>query len=130
MKGCPAGTSTFFPLCLNATSLSPNSFILSLTSALTHSPFQALLDLGSSHSFVDEIFAQCNKFTLVYLMEPILLLLFDGSSMTSVVCKTWVPITMPTGETHEVEFFVTKLDKGYSVVLGYNWLVQHNLAID
>jgi len=39
-------------------------------------------------------------------------------------------ITMPTGETHKVEFFVTKLDKGYSVVLGYDWLVQHNPAID
>src|SRR5260370_41633456 len=50
--------------------------------------------------------------------------------MTSVVCKTWVPITMPTGETHEVEFFITKLDKGYLVVLGYNWLVQHNLDIN
>ncbi len=63
-------------------------------------------------------------------MEPIPLQLFDGSSTTSVVCKTRVPITMPTGETHEVEFFVTKLDKGYLVVLGYDWLVQHNLAID
>src|SRR5260370_37359654 len=130
MKGCPTGTSTIPPFHLNATSLSPNSFILSLTSALTRSPFQALLDSGSSHSFVDEIFAQHNKFTLVYLMEPILLRLFNGSSMTSVVCKTQVPITMLTGETHEVEFFITKLDKGYSVVLGYDWLVQHNPAID
>src|SRR5260370_40913325 len=130
MKGCLIGTCAMSPLQLNATSLSPDSFILLLTSALTHGPFQALLDLGSSHSFVDEIFAQHNKFTLVYLMEPIPLLLFNGSSMTSVVCKTQVPITMLTGETHDVEFFITKLDKGYSVVLGYNWLVQHNLAIN
>src|SRR5260370_13243025 len=108
----------------------PLFYCILLTSALTCGPFQALLDLGSSHSFVDEIFAQHNKFTLVYLMEPILLRLFNGSSMTSVVCKTQVPITMPTGETHEVEFFVTKLDKGYLVVLGYDWLVQHNPAID
>ncbi len=63
-------------------------------------------------------------------MEPIPLWLFDGSSTSSVSSKTWMLFTMPTGETHEVEFFVTKLDKGYSVVLGYNWLVQHNLAID
>jgi len=41
-----------------------------------------------------------------------------------------MPITMLTGETHEVKFFVTKLDKGYSVVLGYDWLVQHNPVID
>ena len=63
-------------------------------------------------------------------MEPIPLQLFDGSSTTSVVCKTQVPITMPTGETHEVEFFIMKLDKGYLVVLGYDWLVQHNPAIN
>ena len=119
MKGCPVGTTTFSPLCLNATSLSPNSFILSLTSALTCGPLQALLDSGSSHSFVDEVFAQHNKLTLAYLTEPILLWLFDGSSSSSVVSKTWMSITMPTGETHEVKFFVTKLDKGYSVVL---WL--------
>src|SRR5260370_23212883 len=41
-----------------------------------------------------------------------------------------MPITMQTGETHDMEFFVTKLDKGYSVVLGYNWLVHHKPAID
>src|SRR5260370_38083619 len=39
-------------------------------------------------------------------------------------------IIMLKGETHEVDFFVTKLDKGYSVVLGYDWLVQHNPVID
>ncbi len=118
------------PLWLNATSLSPDSFILSLTSALTHSPFQALLDLGSSHSFVDEIFVWCNKLTLVYLPQPIPLWLFDGSSASAVMGKMWLPITMPTGETHEIELFITKLDKGYSVVLSYDWLLQHNLAIN
>ena len=41
-----------------------------------------------------------------------------------------MPITMLTGETHDVEFFVMKLDKGYSVALGYDWLVQHNPTID
>src|SRR6266850_6724090 len=37
---------------------------------------------------------------------------------------------MPTGETHKIELFVTKLDKGYSIVLSYDWLLQHNLAIN
>src|SRR5260370_18602559 len=130
MKGCPIGTCTSFPLHLNATSLSSDSFILSLTSALTHGPLQALLNSGSSHSFVDKVFVCCNKLTLTYLTEPIPLQLFDGSSSSSIISKTLMPITMPTGETHDVEFFVTKLDKGYSVVLGYDLLVQHNPAID
>src|SRR5260370_20816682 len=129
MKGCPVGTCAFFPLHLNATSLSSDSFILSLTSALTCSPLQALLNSGSSHSFVDKVFVCCNKLTLTYLMEPIPLQLFDGSSLSSIISKTQMPITMLTGETHDVEFFVMKLDKGYSVVLGYDWLVQHNPTI-
>src|SRR6266481_10157148 len=108
MKGCPVGTCASFPLCLNSTSLSPDSFLLSLMSAITHRPFQALLDSGSSHSFVDEMFAHCNKLTLAYLMEPIPLQLFNGSSTSSVVSKTWMPMTMPTGENQDVEFFVMK----------------------
>ncbi len=39
-------------------------------------------------------------------------------------------ITMPTGETHEIELFIMKLDKGYSIVLSYDWLLQHNPAIN
>src|SRR5260370_37484727 len=109
MKGCPVGTCAPFPLHLNSTSLSPESFLLSLTSAITCGPFQALLDSGSSHRFVDEMFVQHNKLTLAYLMEPIPLQLFDRSSTSSVVSKTRMPITMPTVETHETEFFVTKL---------------------
>src|SRR5260370_39896653 len=97
MKGCPTSTSAIPPFCLNSTSLSPDSFILSLNSAITHGPFQALLDLGSSHSFVDEMFAHHNKLTLAYLMEPIPLQLFNGSSTSSVVSKTQMLITMPTG---------------------------------
>src|SRR5260370_1302386 len=130
MKGCPVGTCAPSPLCLNSTSLSLDSFLLSLMSAITHRPFQALLDSGSSHSFVDEMFVHHNKLTLAYLMEPIPLQLFNGSSTSSIVSKTWMPMTMLTGETHETEFFVMKLDKGYSIVLGYDWLQQHNLAIN
>ena len=122
MKGCPIGNCASSSLCLNATSLSPDSFLISLTSALSCSPLQALLDLGSSHSFVDEMFAHHNKLTLAYLTEPIPLQLFNRSSTSSIVSKTRMLITMPTGETHETEFFVTKLDKGYSLVLVYDWL--------
>src|SRR5260370_3635993 len=37
---------------------------------------------------------------------------------------------MPTGETDEIELFVTKIDKGYSVVLSYDRLLQHKPAIN
>src|SRR5258708_35203175 len=44
--------------------------------------------------------------------------------------KTHILLTFSTGKTHQTEFYITKLDKGFSVVLGYNWLVHHNPSID
>ncbi len=41
-----------------------------------------------------------------------------------------MPITFSTGETHHLELFITSLDENYSLILGYDWLAQHNLSID
>src|SRR5258708_18333838 len=41
-----------------------------------------------------------------------------------------LPIMFSTGESHTMDLFVTKLDEEYSVVLGYDWLTQHNPSID
>src|SRR5260370_35645940 len=108
---------------LNATSLSPSLFFLSLTSPAFWNPscpFRALLDSGSSHSFVHEAFVNANKLKFSYLPKPIPLRMFDGSSMSSMEKKVHIPITFSTGEKHEMEFFVTNmtnLDKEYSLVL-------------
>src|SRR5258707_5594313 len=113
--------------------LSPNSFLISLTSATISEhacPFIALLDSGSSHCFVDKLFAKKNKLSLSKLLSAILLQLFDGSTRNSISHKTTIPLTFSTGKTHQMEFYVTKLDKGYSIVLGYDWLVCHNPSID
>ena len=120
-------------LWLHSTSLSPNSFLLSLTSAAVaeHArPFVALLDSGSSHCFVDELFASRNRLSVTTLPNPIPLRLFDGSAPSSVSKKTIIPITFSTGETQQINGYITKLDKNYSAVLGYDWLVQHNPRID
>src|SRR5258708_10047552 len=39
-------------------------------------------------------------------------------------------ITFSTGEMHHLILFVTSLDENYSLVLGYDWLAQHNPSID
>src|SRR5260370_15054702 len=133
LKSCPNKDSAALVIWLNSTSLSPNSFLLSLTSASVSEhahPFVALLDSGSSHCFVDELFAKKNKLSLSKLPSTILLRLFDGSTRNSISHKTTIPLTFSTGETHQTEFYVTKLDKGYSIVLGYDWLVRHNPSID
>src|SRR5258708_14369248 len=41
-----------------------------------------------------------------------------------------MPITFSTGETHHLELFITSLDENYSLILGYDWLAQHNPSID
>src|SRR5258708_27824716 len=131
-KGCQDIDSTFH-LHLNTTSLSPNSFFLSLTSRTAHNPlrlFRALLDSGSSHSFVNEAFVLKNKLKFSYLPKVILLRMFDSSTMSTVNRMCRIPITFSTGELHALDLFVTKLDEEYSVVLGYDWLTQHNPSID
>src|SRR5258707_11815068 len=130
--GCPRNSSAS-SVALHPTSLSPNSFFLSLTSTSVHNPlrpFRALLDSGSSHSFVNEAFATNNRLKFSYLPNPILLKMFDGSTPSNVSKKVRMPITFSTGETHHLEFFITNLDKNYSLVLGYDWLARHNPNID
>ncbi len=39
-------------------------------------------------------------------------------------------ITFSTGEMHHLELFITSLAENYSLVLGYDWLAQHNPSID
>src|SRR6266481_7950848 len=133
LRGRPEKGSAALVIRLNSTSLSPNSFLLSLTSATISKharPFVALLDSGSSHCFIDKVFAKKNKLALSKLPSIIPLQLFDGSAQNSVSHKTNIPLTFSTGETHQTEFYITKLDKGYSVILSYNWLVCHNPSID
>src|SRR5258706_5757609 len=119
-RGCPEKGSTALVIWLNSTSLSLNSFLLSLTSTSISEhacPFIALLDSGSSHCFVDKLFAKYNKLLLSKLPPTILLQLFDRSTWNSISHKTTILLTFSTSETHQMEFYVTKLDKGYSIVL-------------
>src|SRR5258708_24511108 len=71
-----------------------------------------------------------NKLKFSYLLNPILLRMFDRSTPSNVSKKVWMPITFSTGEMDHLEFFITNLDENYSLVLGYDWLAQHNLNID
>src|SRR5258708_5549877 len=89
LKGC-LQTDSVPPLHLNTTSLSPNLFFLLLTSPSARNPlrlFCALLDSSSSHNFVNESFAIYNKLLPLYLLTPIPLRMFDGSSTSTVKKK-------------------------------------------
>src|SRR5258708_10682543 len=96
--GCPQNNSAS-SVSLHTSSLSPNSFFLSLTSTSAHNPLQpfcALLDSGSSHSFVNEAFTVDNKLKFSYLLNPIPLRMFDGSSPSTISKKAQIPITFST----------------------------------
>src|SRR5258707_10818128 len=56
--------------------------------------------------------------------------MFDGSTTSTVDRTCRIPITFSTSESHMVDLFVTKLDEEYLVVLGCDWLTQHNPSID
>src|SRR5258708_10519839 len=131
-KGC-LQTDSVPPLHLNTTLLSLNSFFLSLTSPSTRNPlrlFHTLLDSGSSHNFVNELFVIYNKLSPLYLPTLIPLRMFNRSTTSTVEKKVQIPIKFSTGELHIVEFYITKLDEEYSVVLGYDWLTHHNPIIN
>ncbi len=71
-----------------------------------------------------------NRLKFSYLTKAIPLRMFNGSSTLTINKMCCIPITFSTSESHEIDLFVTKLDEEYLVVLGYNWLTQHNPSID
>ncbi len=58
-----------------------------------------------------------NKLKFSYLPKVILLRMFNRSTMSTINRTCHIPIMFSTSES-------------YSVVLGYDWLTQHNPSID
>ena len=56
--------------------------------------------------------------------------LFDSSSNSIISEIANLPIIFSTSNCVNLDFYVTLLDSSCSLVLGYNWLAQHNPLID
>ena len=112
---------------LNASALSdPHALFVFLTSPLILSQdylnkilFQALINSGSTHCFVDSKFVDTHH--LKTSATPLVVLcLFDGSSNSIISKISNLPIIFSTGDCMNLDFYVTLLDSSCSLVLGYN----------
>ena len=114
---------------LNTSTLSdPHSLFVFLTSPLILGQdhlnkilFQALVDSGSTHYFVD------SKFVDTYYLKTsttslVALRLFDGLSNSTISEIANLPIIFSTSDCMNLDFYITLLDSSSSLVLGYNWL--------
>ena len=89
----------------------------------------ALVDSGSSDCFVDSVLV--SKYCLpCQNINPLLLTLIDGTINHLVNHVVSLPIRFPCSYSCQIEFFVTKLEGTYPIVLGHNWLTQHNPLVD
>jgi len=84
-------------------------------------PVVALVDSGSSDCFVDSVLVSkyhlpCRK------INPLLLTLIDKTINHLVNRIMSLPKRFPCSYSCQIEFFVTKLEGTYPIVLGHNWL--------
>src|SRR6266481_575135 len=116
---------------LSASTLSNlDSFLLSLTTdMLPNMILKSLVDSGSSNSFIDAAFVQ-TQHLLTYGIPPIKLHLIDGTSNSTITQALDLQLHFPTREIQNLTFFVTPLDHGCTIVLGYCWLTRFNPSID
>jgi len=78
---------------------------------------------------VDSVFV--SRYCLpIQKIDPLLLALIDGTINHLMNYVISLPIKFPCSYSCQTEFFVTKLEGSYPIVLGHNWLTQNNPSIN
>ena len=87
------------------------------------------MDSGSTDCFIDSRFTRTHRLS-TYKIEPLPLTLIDGSREHLVKSVVYMPIELGCGYLCQIKCYVTELESTYPLVLGHDWLVQHNPVID
>src|SRR3984957_16438578 len=128
-SGCTDLDRAIEEVCLNASApFKPNALFLSVTTSLLPNTiiFKALVDLGSTHCFIDSHFVEEKNMT-AYPINPMHLKLFNSSSCSHMITKAIdIPLQIAPGHITPFTFYVTMLDPLCVVVLEYNWLTHYN----
>ena len=112
-----------------ATLNSLNFLLVMLFSLLFLVSVNALVDSGSSDYFVDSVFI--SRYCLpIQKIDPLLLTLIDKTINHLMNHVISLPIKFLCSYSCQTEFFVTKLEGSYPIVLGHNWLTQNNPLIN
>ena len=94
--------------------LSSNSLIVPLNSDnIADHPFQALVNSGSTHCFINTRFAAKHKLH-TNLIPLITLHLFDRTSNSVITQAVNLQITFSSWEKHEVLYYVTRHKDGFT----------------
>jgi len=66
----------------------------------------------------------------MHKIEPRLLTLIDGSTNHHVRFVVPLQIDLVCSYSCQIKYYITKLEGTYPIVLGHNWLAQHNPIIN
>src|ERR1700730_5117604 len=101
----------------------------SVSSPSISSPFRALLDSGAELCFIDTKFASCLHLPKTPV-TPREVIFINGTTSIWVTEVVRLSIRLSTMDPTDVMFVITNLDPSCDVILGMNWLFQHNLLVD
>ena len=91
--------------------------------------FHALVDPGFTYYFADFFFVYAYNLPTLSI-PPVKLHLFNRLSNNFILKIILLSIYFPFSESIVQDFYITLLDSFYSLVLRYNWLIQHNPLIN
>jgi hypothetical protein len=115
---------------LNAAALAKqNSLFVHLAIPRVDLSVRALVDSGSTHSFVDEDFVDAYELKHIPT-DPMCLRLFNGTSNSVITEACDLALKHSCGTVTTTKLLCTRLNGELQVVLGHDWLCTHNPRID